>query len=209
MDDFDRNLGRAETQASETFSQRRTSYTSSSDSSTLSVDQTISRHPTHVERSHSARIQHVYTVGSHPDSRSLPSVRSQAILRTIGGGKPFPPDIPAEREAYVVDFEGPDDPMHPMNWKTSKKYASKPLAILQTTDAVPGLASLQSVPSLAYAQRLPPLSSHPQHQPLAATSGSLLKSALWPQPSTWWVTVSDLLFGPRCQNSVAANYLWL
>lgn len=120
MDDRDRDLERAETQASETLSRRRTSHTNSSDSSTLSIDRTNFHHPTHAERYQSARIQHANTVGSHPESRSLASIKAQAIPRTLGGGKPFPPDIPAEREAYVVDFHGPDDPLHSMNWKTSR-----------------------------------------------------------------------------------------
>jgi MFS transporter, DHA1 family, multidrug resistance protein len=122
MDDLDRALERAETQASQRLSRLATSQSSSSGSSTVSVDREISRHPTHVERLQSARIQHVHTVGSHPDTRSQVSIESRPLPK-FGGGKPYPPDIPAEREAYVVDFESPEDPLHPMNWKFSKKYA--------------------------------------------------------------------------------------
>ena len=126
MDDLDRDLERAETQASEELSRRGSLDSSSSGSSTLPIDHTISRHPTHVERYHSAKIQHTHTVGSHAESRSVALAESRPIPKTIGGGKPFPPDIPAEREAYVVDFDGPDDPLHPLNWKTSKKYTLEP-----------------------------------------------------------------------------------
>ena len=125
MDEADKEIERAETQGSETFSRdglRRTS--SSSSSSTLSVDRSLAHHPTHIQRLQSARIQHTHTVGSHPESRSVASAESQPIPKSIGGGKPFPPDIPAEREAYVVEFDGPDDPLHPMNWKFSKKYVA-------------------------------------------------------------------------------------
>lgn len=33
----------------------------------------------------------------------------------IGEGRPFPPALP-DRERYLVDFEGPDDPLNPQNW---------------------------------------------------------------------------------------------
>lgn len=35
---------------------------------------------------------------------------------SMGGGKPYPPELPGENEAYLVDFDGPDDPAHPQNW---------------------------------------------------------------------------------------------
>ncbi|KPI35822.1 putative transporter [Cyphellophora attinorum] len=84
------------------------------------IDKTVSRHPTHIERLHTHRLQHIHTVGSQVDSRY--SVSSKAgPLPKFGGGKPYPPDIPAEREAYVVDFESPTDPVHPLNWPTGTK----------------------------------------------------------------------------------------
>ena len=41
-------------------------------------------------------------------------------LPNFGGGKPYPPDLPPY-EDYVVEFDGPDDPLHPMNWQFKKK----------------------------------------------------------------------------------------
>ncbi|CAG7924132.1 unnamed protein product [Penicillium olsonii] len=38
----------------------------------------------------------------------------------IGLSKPFPAPLPAS-ENYAVDFNGPDDPDHPQNWKLSSK----------------------------------------------------------------------------------------
>lgn len=35
---------------------------------------------------------------------------------SMGGGKPHPPKLLGENEAYLVDFDGPDDPTHPQNW---------------------------------------------------------------------------------------------
>jgi hypothetical protein len=39
---------------------------------------------------------------------------------SIGANKPFPAPLPPS-EDYVVDFEGPDDPEHPQNWRPSTK----------------------------------------------------------------------------------------
>ncbi|PRT56896.1 putative transporter C36.02c [Wickerhamiella sorbophila] len=38
----------------------------------------------------------------------------------MGGDKPFPPMF-EDAEAYKVEFQGPDDPLNPMNWKNSRK----------------------------------------------------------------------------------------
>ena len=38
----------------------------------------------------------------------------------MGAGKEYPPLLP-DREEYVVEFDGPDDPLHPQNWPMRKK----------------------------------------------------------------------------------------
>lgn len=38
----------------------------------------------------------------------------------MGAGKPMPPALP-DRDEYVVEFDGPDDPMHPQNWPMKRK----------------------------------------------------------------------------------------
>jgi DHA1 family multidrug resistance protein-like MFS transporter len=40
---------------------------------------------------------------------------------SMGGGKPHPPKLLGENEAYLVDFDGPDDPTHPQNWPMSTR----------------------------------------------------------------------------------------
>lgn len=118
MDEADLEVERAWTNASREFSRTRTA--SSSSSSAESIDRAVSRHPTHLHRLHTQRIQHTHTVAA-----TLSSAKSKAKsghLPGFGGGKPYPPAIPAEREAYVVDFDGPDDPLHPMNWSLKKKF---------------------------------------------------------------------------------------
>ncbi|KAI9712541.1 MAG: hypothetical protein M1812_006850 [Candelaria pacifica] len=75
----------------------------------------LERHPTELSRIHTARSQHSSTVG-----KSLKSRESKKPLPEFGGGKPYPPPLP-EREEYVVEFDGPDDPLHAMNWSSRKK----------------------------------------------------------------------------------------
>ena len=62
------------------------------------------------------RLQHSLTVGE-----SLTSRPSKRPLPAFGGGKPYPPPLP-NREDYVVEFDGPDDPMYPQNWPFWTKY---------------------------------------------------------------------------------------
>jgi DHA1 family multidrug resistance protein-like MFS transporter len=67
-----------------------------------------------LERINTYRLQQQETVGS---SRSrIP--REQWL--PLGAGKPYPPDLP-NVEAYIVEFEGPDDPMHPQNWPMTRR----------------------------------------------------------------------------------------
>jgi MFS transporter, DHA1 family, multidrug resistance protein len=132
----DRDLERAETQASRQYSreaseererERRASQGSLSSSSSSSLNSEIAqattadgleKHPTHVERVHTHRLQHSHTVGA-----SITSRVSKKPLPEFGAGKPYPAPLP-EREEYVVEFNGPDDPMHPQNWPTPTKYGS-------------------------------------------------------------------------------------
>lgn len=54
--------------------------------------------------------QHSHTVGAKPGSkRNIPS------LPKMGGGKPYPPDLPGQEE-YLVEFDGSQDRTHPQNW---------------------------------------------------------------------------------------------
>ncbi|KAL2360448.1 hypothetical protein RJZ56_006674 [Blastomyces dermatitidis] len=75
----------------------------------------LERHPTALSRIATQRSQHSATVGaglrSRPPRKPLPP---------FGAGKPYPPLLP-EREEYVVEFDGPDDPLHPQNWPMRKK----------------------------------------------------------------------------------------
>ncbi|GAP87850.1 putative major facilitator superfamily transporter [Rosellinia necatrix] len=77
----------------------------------------LERHTTELSRIHTALSQHNSTVGRDPNSRSRDEGKP---LPAFGGGKPLPPQLP-DREAYVVEFDGPDDPFHPQNWPLGKK----------------------------------------------------------------------------------------
>ncbi|KIX92435.1 uncharacterized protein Z520_11910 [Fonsecaea multimorphosa CBS 102226] len=121
MDNLDIDLESAETAASHYLS-RPVTADSAVTSRTASTNDEITRHVRQTERLHSQRLQHVHTVGSTPGSRSVSRAESEP-LPPFGGGKPYPPAIPAEREAYVVDFAGVDDPSHPLNWQWRRKLA--------------------------------------------------------------------------------------
>ncbi|KIW43083.1 uncharacterized protein PV06_04228 [Exophiala oligosperma] len=74
--------------------------------------------PIELDRISRQRTQHQETVGRPAGSRR----RSTATLRTVttlGAGKPLPPSD--NREEFVVEFEGVDDPEHPLNWPFSRK----------------------------------------------------------------------------------------
>ena len=145
MDAVDRDLEKAEQDASpERFPDASSvaekagprsgaaSVLSSSSSSSTSVvrepihlnqvntQRDLERHPTALSRIETQRTQHSGTVGRSPTSRS-----SKKPLPNFGGGKEYPPPLP-EREEYVVEFDGPDDPLHPVNWSMKKKCGSPP-----------------------------------------------------------------------------------
>ncbi len=92
--------------------------------SRVSTQRDLDRHPTSLSRIHTQRSQHSATVG-----RTLTSRESRKPLPEFGGGKPYPPMLP-EQEEYVVEFNGPDDPLHPQNWPMKKKYVHFRLSIL-------------------------------------------------------------------------------
>ena len=83
--------------------------------SQLQTTRTLERHPTALSRIETHRSQHSGTVG-----RSVKSRTPSKPLPAFGAGKEYPPPLP-EREAYVVEFDGHDDPLHPMNWPVRRK----------------------------------------------------------------------------------------
>ena len=150
MDIVDRDLERAEVEATRTWSQNskerrlsqeadrrrsRQSALSSSDSDSISSSVDMNRiqtasvpsvtrtstaarirtHPMEMHRTQTHALQQSETVGgskSRAETKPLPE---------FGGGKPYPPPLP-DQEEYVVEFDGKDDPLHPMNWPFKKKY---------------------------------------------------------------------------------------
>lgn len=133
VDEVDQELAEAARDASPDHYQRRASneierVQSASSASTSSLERRrripmsrvstqsdLERHPTELGRIHTQRSQHSATVGG--------SLRSRATSRPLpafGAGKPYPPPLP-EREEYVVEFDGPGDPLHSQNWPLRKK----------------------------------------------------------------------------------------
>ena len=86
----------------------------------MDLDPEAGHHPHHdqleLDRIATSRLQQQQTVGStHP-------VEPQEKWLPMGAGKEYPPSLP-DWEAFVVEFEGSDDPMHPHNWSIVKRYA--------------------------------------------------------------------------------------
>ncbi|CAK4028591.1 major facilitator superfamily [Lecanosticta acicola] len=79
----------------------------------------LERHPTALSRIQTERSQHSATVGASLRSRTV-SRHTKTPLPAFGGGKQYPPGLP-EREEYVVEFDGPNDPLHAQNWPLRKK----------------------------------------------------------------------------------------
>ncbi|SLM34103.1 mfs dha1 multidrug resistance protein [Lasallia pustulata] len=77
----------------------------------------LERHPTALSRINTHRSQHLGTVGRTGTTATRDSKRP---LPEFGGGKPYPPPLPHQEE-YVVEFDGPHDPLHPQNWPIRKK----------------------------------------------------------------------------------------
>ncbi|KAF4217892.1 hypothetical protein CNMCM8980_008210 [Aspergillus fumigatiaffinis] len=158
MDSLSRDLEKAELEAYRAPSRRQslnhggrasrsdslsTSVTSSSSStqaqegdyylSQIQTAQTLrgaglERHPTALSRIATQRSQHSATVGA------LKPLVSKRPLAEFGAGKPYPPPLP-EREEYVVEFAGPDDPLHPQNWSIKKKIAVSAMLAYTTFNA--------------------------------------------------------------------------
>jgi DHA1 family multidrug resistance protein-like MFS transporter len=72
--------------------------------------------PTVLERHRTAASIYENTVGSALKEYTSTST----VWPEFGGGKPYPPPLPPN-DQYVVDFTGPDDPLHGTNWPIKKK----------------------------------------------------------------------------------------
>lgn len=92
------------------------------------------RHPTALSRIQTQKSQHSATVGGGLRSRTR---ESRKPLPAFGAGKSYPPPLP-EREEYVVEFDGHNDPLHAMNWPMRKKLATAAMLGFTTLTAAFG-----------------------------------------------------------------------
>lgn len=79
----------------------------------------LERHATALSRIQTGRSQQNFTVGGGLRSRTT-TRESKKPLPAFGGGKQYPPMLPA-RDEYVVEFDGPEDPLHAQNWPLMRK----------------------------------------------------------------------------------------
>ncbi|KAL2156838.1 hypothetical protein VTH06DRAFT_4215 [Thermothelomyces fergusii] len=99
--------------------------------SRVETQRDLERDPTELSRIQTARSQHSGTVG-----RSK-SKEWKKPLPNFGAGKPYPPLLP-NQEDYVVEFDGPDDPLHAQNWPLRKKLATATMLGFTTMTAAFG-----------------------------------------------------------------------
>lgn len=83
--------------------------------SRIETQRDLERHQTELSRIQTQRSQHSATVGRDSKNKEY-----KKPLPAFGAGKPYPPLLP-NQEDYVVEFDGPDDPLHAQNWPLSKK----------------------------------------------------------------------------------------
>jgi DHA1 family multidrug resistance protein-like MFS transporter len=113
----ERRASRASTSSGSTGTDTSASSVRAGMSSTVTASLARTRtHPIEQHRTETHRLQHSQTVGAHPTKSRVPSTP----LPEFGGGKPYPPPLP-EREEYVVEYDGKDDPLHPQNWPFRRK----------------------------------------------------------------------------------------
>ena len=89
-------------------------------SDTHRINGPLEDHPTALDRINTHRSLHFGTVGSRGSTK-----RKEYQLPKFGGGKPYPPVLP-DKEEYVVEFDGHDDPTHAQNWPMKKKSVNQP-----------------------------------------------------------------------------------
>lgn len=111
-------------------SSRLTTYTTNERTEEYLMEY-LDRHPTAVKRMEDHRLQHTQTVGS------TKRVKDGVKLPNFGGGKPYPPPLP-EREEYVVEFDGHEDPSHAQNWPLKKKIIIASILVLDSLAATLG-----------------------------------------------------------------------
>ena len=87
--------------------------------SRVSTQRDLERHPTELDRIHTARSQHSATVGAGLGKSNTRTRDSRRPLPPMGAGKNLP--APLDNDEYVVEFDGPDDPLHAQNWPLKKK----------------------------------------------------------------------------------------
>lgn len=68
-----------------------------------------------LSRARTIESQHSHTVGV-----PLAGREDESPLPSMGAGKPYPPDL-LEKDGYIVEFDGADDPIHPQNWPMRTK----------------------------------------------------------------------------------------
>lgn len=168
----------------------------------------LERNPTALSRIATQRSQHSGTVGAGLKPRV-----SKKALPPFGAGKPYPPPLP-EKEAYVVEFDGPDDPLHPQNWTLKKKSViscwcpSRVLALCEyMLTSVPGFSPASCSHTRPWCRPLPAVSSRQLLQMSQPSTMSLTRLPYSAFLSTSLALRQALSAGRPCLSCGVENYL--
>ena len=71
-------------------------------------------------RTRTNRLQYEMTVGARSSYDTSVHNFDQADCPSMGNGRTLPSKL-ANPDNYLVEFDGPDDTLHPFNWKLSTK----------------------------------------------------------------------------------------
>jgi len=140
----------------------------------------LEQHPTELERIQTQKSQHSQTVGC---GSMLKSRSSQKPLPAFGANKPYPPPLP-DREAYVVEFDGPNDPLHAQNWSVRKKLFTSFILGFTTFTA--------SFSSSIFSTAIPSLEKQFHVGSVAATLGTSLYVLGFATGPVLWAPYSEL-----------------
>ncbi|KAK9256648.1 major facilitator superfamily domain-containing protein [Lipomyces tetrasporus] len=170
MDTLDRDLLEAERSAENEISPSRFSREGAAGEDTFRSISFVTRAPTRAS-----------VLSNRLEPVELNRIRTTGY--PLGAGKPYPPSLP-DAEEYVVEFTGPDDPIHPHNWSFNKKlYLSVTLSYI---------TFVASFASAIFSSAIGPIDEYFHISTEVATLGISLYVLGFASGPTLWAPLSEL-----------------
>ncbi|CUM63808.1 uncharacterized protein PRCAT00001392001 [Priceomyces carsonii] len=135
------------------------------------------------------------------------AAKSTSPLPPMGGGRNYPPPLVGPEDAYLVVYDGPDDPLCPLSWSKNRKLVNC-FAVLVTPFAV-------QLGSAMYSQSIPTVMANFKVGHTVATLGTSLFVFGFASGPVIWGPLSELfgrklilicsMFGYTCFSFAAAT----